>query len=146
MALRSFLEPFPVRATGGEVSRKYWISLRDRQNLVYRDFLDVLHTSEVSRVDLTRRDARFEYTTLQYYPWASWKSIVVSKFGSPRPKKNTRFLKNHGSDQNQRYIITLQKSTTWLNGWFGKLRLGARKIAYLKPTVHSHWAQKDLPL
>ena len=82
-------------------------------------------------VDFTRWAAQFEYNSSQKLSMSQLEinCEVEIRFGTA--KKNTQSLKNHENVQKCSDFITLQKSTTRTDGWFGKLRLGARKITNL---------------
>ena len=109
----------------------------DRPRPVYRDFWDV---PLVDRCQEVMRHAGTHFLTI--LPFAtihvhSRKPFFRAGRVGPHQKKSYRNLKNHDSDQKSVNIITLQKSTTWLNGWFGKLRLGARSPRKWKRTANT---------
>ena len=101
--------------------------LPDRHNLLYREFW-ICPPLQSHRKSISRPGPRDMSSQMcLYYHVHSRKKYFMTRIGCARPKKNTRFLKKSENRQKCCDFITLQKSTTRTDGWFGKLSLGARQ-------------------
>ena len=97
-----------------------------RPRLPYRDFW-FCHTIDGCQEVVAQACACFStiepFHTIDVH---SRKPIFMAGRAGPHRKKSYRNLKKSENRQKAAHIRTLQKSTTRTDGWFGKLRLGAR--------------------
>ena len=95
-----------------------------RPRPVYRDFW-FCHT--IDRCQEVMAHAGTHFLTILPFnniDVHSRKPIFTAGRVGAHPKKSYRNFKNHESDQKSANFRTLQKPTTWLNGWFGKCAWG----------------------
>ena len=106
MAIRSFLEAFPVRATEGEVFRKYtkiWAKSQSGAIWPDPDFENVSDNVTSVLVDQTSSDATNDYQSLRNYPRSNYRANGSVWIDRDAPVFHQKTIKNSRKSENLDY-------------------------------------------